>query len=280
MALEIATLNYETRGREPRTLAHDICSNMRIRNEGSVHSGTGRAILNVYSSNDERLNTFKEAVKAYRKGNVNQMEIKFPTRIGKVAYITTIPTHTYLNILFRHDSCLANSYDSEGDHHDTHYQPQVYFIVKVDLRSNMKSWKIVQSPLSTNGRMFPHNESSSAITNSCCTGDYTNQVDASLRTDNLGAFLTLMSMFITDGTRESDEYGRSCHYFTDEFTCDREVSYRISNSLDVKLLAYTMSDPEVPHGRDVSNQMRSIKFMKPEFQNQYIAEMCKLNPTT
>lgn len=280
MSLQIATLDYEIKGNTPRDAARNLTNYMMIADNDGGMRNDGRSYVCI-SSDRSYVEPFKQSVKAYRKGNVNRAEISFPIRIGKVAYINVIPTATHLNILFRHDSCIANNYhsdDYDGDEIvDEHYQPQVYFIVKIQLSDGSKDWRVVQSPVAVRGRMFPHNEShGQTVVSSCCAGDYTDQIVDALRSENLSAFLTLVSMYISDGTRSTDEYGRSCGNFTKNRDADREVHYTLENALNARLLAYTMSDPELPHGLKMTHQKRTFTFSKPEFQEVYFNSLCEL----
>lgn len=283
MSLQLATIDYEIKGQEPRSMALNLMQRIHMDNHGGTLDN-GRSFITVSGASSTDSENFKRVVKAYRKGDINRAETIFPVRIGQVAYITTIPTASYINILFRHDSCIAsNNHTDEDDGHvytDNHYQPQVYFMVKIKLSDGTKSWKVVQSPVSAQGRMFPHNDSSGQyVVSGCCAGDYSDQIQDSLKAPNLSAFLSLVSMYITQGTNSQDEYGRSCRNFIDNREADREVNYSIENALNAKLLAYTMSDPELPHGMVMENQKRTFHFQKPEYQDVYFQALCELSAT-
>lgn len=271
---QVAKIDFVYTGLSPSEAARTLLTATNIDEGGIRYANNVVPLVRRNYSRDEiqrHTGEFKERVKAFRRGDDNKVEITFPLRFGMMSYMDVIPTRNYINILFRHDSCVAHNYNSESGRKRTHHQPQVYVLVKVNTETNDRSYHIVNSRLAVGGRVFPHNSASrEQMTSGCCDGDYNQQIRDALRQDDFKAFLSLMSMYITEGTRSNDDYGRSCADFYEGREAG-SASFKITSELDAVLAGIVMADPELPHGVNVEHQKLTFTFSRPEYEERYIA---------
>ena len=274
MANSVATIEYVCKGDDPKEIAdrlhgviwHSPDDHNNIANGRPTISFTNTALI------QEQTRLFKQRVKMYRKGDNDKTQLHFPLRFGQVTYMETLPTKTHLNMLFRHDSCVANNYDRRGDETGQHYQPQVYFLVKIDLATGTKTFAIVNSRFLIKERVFPHNDrGTNNIISGYCDGAYADQMSQALKEDNLSVFLSLFSIYITDGTQSFDEYGRSCRYFTKTAVCDN-VNIKINNTFEATLSAFVFSDTELPHSLKNVDQQITITFKDKTIEHAYLKQ--------
>ena len=278
MKPDIATLEYNVVGRSPVGTGRNLLSRCyrsdEVRIENCLPMMVGGMRDTAVAEITDNVSMFKSQTKQYRAGGNTKTQLTFPMRFGAMTYINTFPTTTHLNILFRHDSCVATSYKGDGEggtyEHDNHYQPQVYVMVKINLEDGEKSYILVNTRFMLNGRTFPHNSSDSRnLFSGFCDGEYGDQIRSALKMDDLSVFLSVFSMYIMHGTRADDEYGRSCSNFV--FGAELSPVHIVVNSeFEAQVAAYIFSDPETPHEIKTSRQSLTMTFTTPLIEMEYL----------
>lgn len=277
--LEIAEMEYDVKGKAPHNLHIKIVSGLTLSSNNVNNVATsGKVFLATSSANNNYVSDYKTSVRQFNAGKITSSVLKFPTRIGNITYINVLPTASHLNVLFRHDTIVAHNYDENGRNPEKHYQGAFYFVIKIDLETGNKVYRIIRSKNERNGKIFPHSEgNTNSVFSGCCDGEYRSQLDDAIQHADLSVFMSIFNHYISDGTNRTDTYGRKCVYFTKNNTDETLINFNIRGPLEAKVAAYAISDPEVPFEWDTTNHGIQVRCENKATTETFFAMMQELN---